>query len=170
VGSADRTDIETTPQEPRMALALGQEAPDFSLKDQHGVVVSLRQYRGKKNVVVLFYPFAFSSVCTGELAEIRDNVADFSNVSTEILAISCDSMYVLRTYAEREGLRFPLLTDFWPHGAVARVYGNFNEQLGCARRSTFIVDREGVLRWQVSNQMPQARDITAYRKVLSDLG
>jgi mycoredoxin-dependent peroxiredoxin len=152
-----------------MALALGQQAPDFSLKDQHAVVTSLRQYRGRKNVVVLFYPFAFSSVCTGELAEIRDNVADFSNDSTEILAISCDSMYVLRTYAEREGLRFPLLTDFWPHGAVARVYGNFNEQLGCANRSTFIVDRDGVLRWQVSNQMPQARDIAAYRKVLSDL-
>jgi peroxiredoxin len=153
-----------------MALTNGDLAPDFSLKDQHGVIVSLHQFRGKKNVIVVFYPFAFSSVCTGELAEIRDHLSDLQTETSEVLAVSCDSMYVVRSFADREGLTFPILTDFWPHGAVARAYDNFNEQLGCARRSTYIVDRDGVLRWQVSNQMPQARDLEAYRKVLADLG
>ena len=152
-----------------MALSTGDTAPDFTLKDQHGVQVSLQQFHGKKNVVIVFYPFAFSSVCTGELAEIRDNIADLRTESSEVLAISCDSMYAVRAFADREGLTFPLLTDFWPHGAVARSYDNFNDQLGCPGRSTYIIDRSGVLRWQVSNQLPQARDLGAYRKVLADL-
>ncbi len=152
-----------------MAVFTGDAAPDFSLKDQHGVLVSLEHFRGKKNVVIVFYPFAFSSVCTGELAEIRDNLSDLQTESSEVLAISCDSMYVLRTFADRDGFSFPLLTDFWPHGHVARSYDSFNEQLGCARRSTFIVDRGGVVRWRVANQLPQARDLGEYRKVLADL-
>jgi peroxiredoxin len=153
-----------------MALTNGDLAPDFSLKDQHGVIVSLHQFRGRKNVIVVFYPFAFSSVCTTELAELRDNLSDFQTQITELMAISCDSMYVVRAFADREALNFQVLTDFWPHGAVARAYDNFNEQLGCARRSTYIIDRKGTLRWQVSNQLPQARDVGEYRKVLAELG
>lgn len=152
-----------------MVLALGQPAPDFSLKSQHGELVSPADYRGKKNVVVLFYPFAFSSVCTGELVEIRENVTDLSNDTSELLAVSCDPMFALRAFAERDGLTFPLLSDFWPHGEVARAFGIFNEQLGCAGRATFILDREGLLQWQVWNQIPQARDLGSYRKVLTDL-
>jgi peroxiredoxin len=153
-----------------MALSVGQPAPDFSLKDQHGVLVSLAQFRGRKNVVVLFYPFALSSVCTGELAEVRDNLADLQNDSSALVAISCDSMYALRTFADRDALTFPLLADFWPHGAASRAYANFNEQLGCANRSTYVVDRDGILRWQVSNQLSQARNLDDYRKVLAELG
>ena len=152
-----------------MALAIGEEAPRFSLKNQHGEVVSLADFRGKKNVVVLFYPYAFSSVCTGELAEIRDNLADLKNDTSDVLAISCDPMYSLRVFAERDRLTFSLLTDFWPHGAVAQAYGIFNEELGCAGRATFIIDRRGLLRWRVWNQIPQARDLDTYRKVLADL-
>jgi peroxiredoxin len=152
-----------------MALTIGQPAPDFSLKNQHGELVSLAAHRGK-NVVVMFYPYVFSRVCTGELVEIRDNLADIQNNGSALLAISCDPMFSLRTFADRDGLMFPLLSDFWPHGAVSRRYAIFNEQLGCAGRATFIIDREGTLRWQVWNQMPQARDIGEYRKVLENLG
>ncbi len=152
-----------------MALEVGQAVPGFSLKNQHGELVSIENFHGKKNVVVLFYPFAFSSVCTGELVEIRDNLGDVHNDSSELLAVSCDPMFSLRVFADRDGLSFPLLSDFWPHGSVARAFGIFNEQLGCAGRATFIVDREGVLRWAVKNQIPQARDFGSYRKVLADL-
>ena len=152
-----------------MALEVGQPAPDFSLKNQHGEMVSLGQFRGDKNVVVLFYPFAFSSVCTGELVEIRDHLADVRNESSEVLAISCDPMFSLRAFADRDGLTFPLLSDFWPHGAVEKGYGIFHEGIGAAGRSTIVVDRAGVLRWDVHNEIPQARDLGDYRKALVDL-
>ena len=152
-----------------MTIGVGQPAPDFSLRNQHGQTVSLADFRGTKNVVVLFYPWAFSGVCSGELAEIRDHLADLRNDSSELLAISCDAMYSLRVFAERDGLEFSLLSDFWPHGEVARRYGIFNEEIGISGRATFIVDREGIVRWQVSNAIGEARDLSAYREVLADL-
>jgi peroxiredoxin len=150
-------------------LETGQPAPDFSLRNQHGQTVTLAEFRGRKNVVVLFYPWAFSGVCSGELAEIRDSLADLQNETSELVAISCDAMYSLRVFADRDGLTFPLLSDFWPHGEVARRYGVFDDALGIAGRSTYIVDREGIVRWQVSNEIGQARDLDAYRTVLADL-
>jgi peroxiredoxin len=148
---------------------MGQPAPDFSLCNQHGQTVTLAEFRGRKNVVLLFYPWAFSGVCSGELAEIRDSLTDLHNDTSELVAISCDAMYSLRVFADRYGLTFSLLSDFWPHGEVARRYGVFNDSLGIAGRSTYIVDREGTVRWQVSNEIGQARDLDAYRAVLADL-
>jgi mycoredoxin-dependent peroxiredoxin len=150
-------------------LETGQPAPDFTLRNQHGQDVALADFRGRKNVVMVFYPWAFSGVCSGELAEIRDNLADLQNDASELVAISCDAMYSLRIFADREDFRFSLLSDFWPHGEVARRYGVFNDELGIAGRSTFIVDREGVVRWQVSNEIGKARDLAAYRRVLAEL-
>ena len=153
-----------------MTLELGTPAPDFTLKDQHGQDVSLSDFRGEKNVVIVFYPFAFSRVCTGELCELRDNIADFSDEQTALLAVSCDHMFSQRAFAEHDGITFPLLSDFWPHGAVSTAFGIFNEKAGCSGRATFIVDRDGVLRWRVENEIPQARNIDDYRKILADLG
>ncbi|MGZ4495010.1 MAG: peroxiredoxin [Nocardioides sp.] len=152
-----------------MSLEIGQEAPDFELKDQHGQSVRLSSFRGEKAVVLMFYPFAFSGVCTGELCEVRDNLPKFESDDAVVLAVSCDMMFSLRAFAEKDGLEFPLLSDFWPHGAVASSYGVFDEQRGCANRSTFIVDKEGVLRWSVHNKMPEARDLAAQLAVLDDL-
>ncbi len=152
-----------------MDIEIGQPAPDFSLRNQHGQTVSLADFHGKKNVVVLFYPWAFSGVCSGELAEIRDHLADLQNDGSELLAISCDAMYSLRVFADRDGLEFSLLSDFWPHGEVARRYGIFNEEIGISGRATFIVDREGIVRWRVSNAIGEARDLAAYRKALTGL-
>ena len=152
-----------------MTLDVGQPAPDFSLRNQHGQTVSLSEFRGEKNVVVLFYPWAFSGVCSGELADIREHLADLHSDTSELLAISCDAMYSLRAFAERDGLEFPLLSDFWPHGEVARRYGIFNEEIGIAGRATFIVDREGIIRWRVTNAIGEARSLDAYRKALTDL-
>jgi len=153
-----------------MTLEIGTPAPDFTLKDQHGQDVSLTDFRGEKNVVIVFYPFAFSRVCTGELCELRDNITDFSDDHTALLAVSCDHMFSQRAFAEHDGITFPLLSDFWPHGAVSKAFGIFNEKAGCSGRATFIIDRDGILRWQVENEIPQARNIDDYRKILADLG
>ena len=153
-----------------MTLEIGTPAPDFTLKDQHGQDVSLTDFQGEKNVVIVFYPFAFSRVCTGELCELRDNITDFSDDHTALLGVSCDHMFSQRAFAEHDGITFPLLSDFWPHGAVSKAFGIFNEKAGCSGRATFIVDRDGALRWQVENEIPQARNIDDYRKILADLG
>ncbi|MGA8209153.1 MAG: peroxiredoxin [Nocardioidaceae bacterium] len=152
-----------------MSLEIGQTAPDFDLRDQHGGRVRLSAFRGEKAVVVMFYPFAFSGVCTGELCEVRDTLPTFESDDVTLLAVSCDPMFALRAFSDRDGLTFPLLSDFWPHGEVARAYGVFDEDRGCSRRSTFIVDKEGVLRWTVHNAMPQARDLQEQAAVLVDV-
>jgi mycoredoxin-dependent peroxiredoxin len=150
-----------------MTLEIGRPAPDFTLRDQHGQAVQLSAYRGRKAVVVMFYPFAFSRVCTGELCAVRDSLPTFESDAVQVLAVSCDPMFALRAFAEQDRLTFPLLSDFWPHGAVAKAYGVFNEERGCADRSTFIVDKEGVLRWSVHNAMPDARDLQEQASVLA---
>lgn len=153
-----------------MAVEVGQEAPDFELKDQHGEPVRLSSLRGNKNVVLLFYPLAFSGVCTGELCALRDDFPEISRDDVELLAVSVDSGFVLRTWADRDGFNFRLLSDFWPHGAVAKLYGVFDEEKGVATRGTFIIDKAGIVRWKVVNPIPQARDIAEYRKALAELG
>lgn len=152
-----------------MSLALGRPAPDFALSNQHGQTVTPAELLGR-NVVLVFYPFAFSSVCTGELREVRDSIADLDNDSSRIFAISCDSMFTLRAFADREGLSFPLLSDFWPHGEASRAYGVFDERHGHPSRSTVILDRQGLVRWQVTNELSHARDLATYAKVLTELG
>ncbi|MEV7662118.1 peroxiredoxin [Paenarthrobacter sp. NPDC089316] len=147
----------------------GQAAPDFELLNQYGEPVRLSDYRGL-NVVVVFFPFAFSGICTGELCEIRDNIAEFQDLNATVLAISVDSKFAQRAYAEREGFEFDLLADFWPHGAVARDYGVFDEASGMALRGTFIIDAAGIVRYVVVNPRGQARDFDQYRMALAALG
>ena len=152
-----------------MTLTIGQAAPEFNLMDQHGTNVSLSSFKGKKNVVVLFYPFAFSGICTGELCALRDDLAAFQNENVQLLAVSCDPMYAQRAFAEQEGYKFPVLADFWPHGAAAKAYGVFNEERGCATRGTFVIDKEGILRWQVANGLGDARNVADYKGAIASL-
>jgi mycoredoxin-dependent peroxiredoxin len=152
-----------------MAVEVGDQAPDFELKDQHGTPVRLSALRGEKNVVLVFYPLAFSSVCTSELSAMRDEFPEVSRDDVELLTVSVDSVHTHRTWADREDFTFALLSDFWPHGAVARSYGVFDENMGIATRGTFIIDKNGVVRWKVVNPVPQARDIAEYQKVLAEL-
>ena len=156
------------PTEPT-PVAVGEPAPDFTLRNQHGESVTLSQFRGAKNVILVFYPFAFSGICTGELCEIRDELADFEGEDVQVLGISCDPMHSLRAWADREGYTFPLLSDFWPHGAVATQYGVFAADKGFAIRGTFLVDTEGVVRWSLVNGPGQARDFDGYREALAHL-
>jgi peroxiredoxin len=152
-----------------MAIEVGSPAPEFSLKNQHGELVSLSDFRGEKNVVLVFYPFAFTGVCTGELCSIERELPSFQNDDVQILAVSNDSPFTLRVFAEKEGLEYPLLSDFWPHGEVSRAYGVFDEEKGCAVRGTFVIDKQGVVRWTVVNGLPDARDQEEYLKALQGI-
>lgn len=153
-----------------MAIEVGDGAPDFELKDQHGTPVRLSDFQGRKNVVLIFYPLAFSGICTGELCAVRDELPSLGDEDdVQVLAVSVDSVFAHRAWADQENYRFPLLSDFWPHGHVARVYGVFDEEKGLATRGTFIIDKEGVVRWTVANAIPDARDIGEYRKALAEL-
>jgi peroxiredoxin len=152
-----------------MTTQVGAPAPEFELKDQHGRLVRLSDFRGGQHVAVVFYPFAFSSICTGELCEIRDNLDVFTDRDVQVVGVSCDPVHTQRAWGEAERYAFPLLSDFWPHGDVARRYGVFNETTGAAGRGTFLVDTDGVLRWSVVNGPGQARPLSAYREAVAAL-
>jgi mycoredoxin-dependent peroxiredoxin len=152
----------TTPR----GLAVGSPAPDFTLRDQFGQDVTLSSFRESKAVALIFYPYAFSGVCTGEMAGIRDRLAAFLTFDTEVLAVSCDPVYALRAFADADGLNFPLLSDFWPHGEVAQRYGVFDETKGRPRRSSYVVDKRGLVRWAVHNPTSVGRDLDEHVRQL----
>ena len=147
-------------------LRIGGQAPDFTLRDQFGQDVTLSDFRGRKAVALMFYPFAFSGVCTGELSGVRNRLEEFLSFDTEVLAISCDPVYSLRAFAEAEGLNFPLLADFWPHGTVSTAYEVFDPVKGVPRRSSYVIDREGMVRWSVHNANPDGRDLDEHLREL----
>ena len=149
-------------------IRIGQIAPDFKLLDTHGTPVQLASLRGGP-VLVVFYPFAFSRICSGELCELRDNFADFESAGVRLLAISCDPMFSLKAWSEAENFNFDLLSDFWPHGEVAREFGVFDEAAGMATRGSFLIDSVGVVSWAVVNERGQRRDIAGYQAALRTL-
>jgi peroxiredoxin len=152
-----------------VSLLIGDPAPDFTLVNQFGENVSLSQFRGKSNVVVVFYPLSFSGVCTGELCELRDNFAQFEAADVELLAISVDSKFVQKLFAEQEGYKFSVLADFWPHGGVAKQYDVFIEEAGIANRATFVINKDGVLVAKFITAPGQARSLDEYQKALAAL-
>jgi mycoredoxin-dependent peroxiredoxin len=152
-----------------MAVEAGQEAPDFELQNQDGQPVRLSSFRGNKNVVLVFYPLAFSGVCSGELCALRDDFPEVTRDDVELLTVSVDSRYTHRAWAQKENFGFALLSDFWPHGAVSKLYGVFDENTGISQRGTFIIDKSGMVRWKVVTPILQARDIAEYQKALAEL-
>jgi peroxiredoxin len=152
-----------------MSLQIGDAAPDFTLRDQHGRRHSLASLHGRRAAVLVFFPFAFSGVCTGELRDLRDRAGRIADAGAELLGISCDPMFSLRVFADQDGLEFPLLSDFWPHGEVASAYGAFDGEHGCPTRSTFVLDRDGAVRWSVHNPMGEARSVEDYLRELEAL-
>jgi peroxiredoxin len=152
-----------------MAVDVGDEAPDFELPDQDRNPVRLSSFRGEKNVVLVFYPLAFTGVCEGELCAIRDSIADFSGDDVVTLTVSVDSPFTHAKWAQEQGYTFPMLSDFWPHGKVAQEYGVFDEVSGLSVRGTFIIDKQGKVAYRVINAIPDARDPQEYRTALASL-
>ena len=150
-------------------IQVGEQAPDFTLKDQNNEEVTLSSFRGKQAVLVVFYPLAFTGICTGELCVVRDDMPSFVNEDVQVLTISVDSPYSHKIFAERERYEFPLLSDFWPHGAVAQAYGVFNEVTGFSNRGTFLVDKDGVVRFAEMNAPGQGRDADEWRAAIKSL-
>ena len=147
-------------------ISIGGPAPDFTLRDQFGQDVTLSSYRGKKAVALVFFPYAFSGVCTGEMSGIRERLADFLTFDSEVLGISCDPVFSLRAFADADGLNFPLLSDFWPHGEVSRAFGVLDERTGAPRRSSYVIDKQGQVRWAVHNASSEARDLEEHLRQL----
>lgn len=145
-------------------------APDFELSNQFGESVRLSQFRGVKPVALVFFPLAFTGICTGELCELRDNFALFQRRGVELLAVSVDSKATLRVFAEQEGYQFSLLADFWPHGAVAKEYGVFQDERGTAARGTFVIDDGGIIRSRFITDSGTPRSLASYREALDALG
>ena len=150
-------------------VAVGDEAPDFTLRDQNNEEVTLSSFRGEKAVLIVFYPAAFTGICTGELCRVRDELPTFQNDDVQVLTISVDSAYSHKIFAEREGYEFPLLSDFWPHGAVAQAYGVFNEKAGIANRGTFLVDKPGIVRFAELNMPGEGRDPAEWQAAIKAL-
>jgi mycoredoxin-dependent peroxiredoxin len=152
-----------------MALENDTQAPDFELPNQFGEHIRLSDYRGKKPVALVFYPLAFSSTCTSELCELRDNLTLFQQSGIELIGISVDSKATLRAFAEAEGYDFTLLADFWPHGDVAKDYGVFIEEKGFANRATFLIDVNGIIRASFITAPGEARSLAEYKAAVAEL-
>jgi len=150
-------------------LPVGTEAPDFTLRDQNNEVVTLSGFRGDKAVLLVFYPWAFTSICTGELGRLRDNIDAFANDRVQVLTLSIDSSFTHKIFAQRDGLNFPLLADFWPHGAVAQAYGVFNTDAGVSNRGTFLVDVDGIVRFSEANEIGVGRDPEVWLRAIDEL-
>ncbi|AGL15288.1 peroxiredoxin [Actinoplanes sp. N902-109] len=152
-----------------MSIDVGDQAPDFTLKDQNNQEVSLSDFRGRKAVLLVFYPLAFTGTCQGELTEIQENYSEYSNDYIQVLTVSVDSVYSHKIWADREGFTFPLLADFWPHGGVAQAYGVFNEDAGFANRGTFIIDKAGTVRFAQQQGPGEPRDQKTWRDAFQGL-
>jgi mycoredoxin-dependent peroxiredoxin len=150
-----------------VAPEVGTEAPDFTLKDQNNQAVTLSSFRGDRTVLVVFYPFAFSGICTSELCAVRDDLGSFQNADVQILAVSVDHPFTLKAWSDAQAYEFPLLADFWPHGQVAQAYGVFNEKAGFALRGTFLVDKTGTVQFAEVNGPGEARDQDGWKKALA---
>jgi mycoredoxin-dependent peroxiredoxin len=150
-------------------VEVGAQAPDFTLNDYNKQPVTLSSFRGERNVLLVFYPFAFSGICTGELCQVRDELAAYEDENVQVIGVSVDTPFSLKAWAAQEGYQFPLLSDFWPHGQVAQAYGVFNEDAGLATRGTFLIDTEGVIRYAEVNAPGEPRDQEAWKKAVAAL-
>ncbi|WBB78715.1 peroxiredoxin [Micromonospora sp. WMMD882] len=153
-----------------MPIATGVAAPDFTLRDQHNQEVTLSRFRGERAVLLVFYPLSFTGVCHGEFCGMRDNLGAFRNDAAQLLTVSVDSPPAHLAWAQQEGFDFPLLSDFWPHGEVARSYGVFNEAMGIANRGTFVIDLDGIVRFAEMNSPRDPRDQEAWKRALAEVG
>lgn len=152
-----------------MPIEVGAVAPDFTLKDQNNQPVTLSSFKNVKNVLLVFYPLAFTGTCQGELCKVRDELPTFENDDTAVLAISVGPPPTHKIWAAEQGYTFPLLSDFWPHGEVAQAYGVFNDKAGFANRGTFVVDKSGIVRFAEMNGPGEARDSSSWAAALSQV-
>lgn len=150
-----------------MPAVIGSPAPDFTLRNYDKTQLSLADLHGSRTLLV-FIPLPFTRVCTSELCDLRDNLARLENDGTRVVAVTCDSLGSNGAWARAEGVTYPILSDFWPHGEVARAYGCFNEAIGVADRTTYVIDEEGIVRDIIeAESFGTARDLATYTAALA---
>ncbi|MFD9893983.1 peroxiredoxin [Amycolatopsis sp. NPDC059027] len=152
-----------------MAVEAGSAAPDFALNDHNREQVTLSALWREKNVLLVFFPFAFSQICQGEMCQVRDELAGYGDEDVQVVGVSVDTPFSLKVWAEQQGFSFPLLSDFWPHGAVAKAYGVFNDVGGMANRGTFLIDTKGIVRFAEIVSPREARDQAEWKKAVAAL-
>lgn len=152
-----------------VVIAVGSRAPAFTLRDGHGRTIEATDARGGRGVLIAFFPLAFTPVCTDELAALDAELDRFTEFGVRVVAVSVDSMATLRAFGDAQRLRVPLLSDFWPHGAVAAQYGVLDAEHGWAERVSVLVDRAGVVRAIVRGSDDEPRDAEAHLAALSAL-
>ncbi|NUT99506.1 MAG: peroxiredoxin [Saccharothrix sp.] len=152
-----------------MAVEVGSPAPDFTLSDHNRAEVTASSLWREKNLLLVFYPFAFSTICQDEMCRVRDDIGEYANSDVRVVGVSTDTPFALKAWAEQQGFDFPLLSDFWPHGEVAKRYGVFIEQAGIASRGTFLVDTSGIVRFTEVNGPREARDQAKWKKAVAEL-
>lgn len=130
-----------------MKIETGSEAPEFDLEVDKSQRVRLADFRGRRNVLLVFHPFAFTPVCEEEALDLQENLPAFESADTEVILVSCDSVPARRAWKEKLGLSYTLASDFWPHGAAAKAYDVFDENRGAPVRGTFLIDKDGVIVW-----------------------
>lgn len=139
-------------------IETGSEAPDFDLEVDGTERVRLSDFRGKRNVLLVFHPFAFTPVCEEEARDLEDNLPAFESADTDVILVSCDSSAARQAWKEKLGLSYTLASDFWPHGVAAKAYGVFDEERGAPVRGTFLIDKDGLVVWTLVNDRDTRRD------------
>jgi peroxiredoxin len=153
-----------------MPLNIGDQAPDFELRSHRGGTVRLSDYRGKKNVVVAFHPLAFTPVCATQMASYQSELPTFDRSDTVVLGVSIDAQPAKSAWANTLGaITFDLLSDFYPHGAVARTYGVFREGDGISERAIFLVDKQGRIAWMKTYAIPEQPPMTELLSAVAGL-
>lgn len=158
-----------SPVGPAAAVRTGDLAPSFTLPDANNVPVSLADLLITRAVLLVFYPFAFSRICSGELGAVRDDLQSFQNHQVQVLGISTDPTPTLQAWSRAEGYTFPLLSDFWPHGEISRRYGVFMDRSGMAVRGTFLIDPTGRVVFAEVKGAGEVRDQAAWRRAVAAL-
>ncbi len=140
-----------------MAVATSEQAPAFDLEVTDEQRVALSDFVGQSNVLLVFHPFAFTPVCEEEARDLQENLESFKNAQTEIVFVSCDPSAARQAWKKDLGAEYTFASDFWPHGAVAKAYGVFNEANGAPHRGTFLIDKEGNVIWSLVNMEDKRR-------------
>jgi mycoredoxin-dependent peroxiredoxin len=140
-----------------MPIETGSEAPDFDLEVDGDTRVRLSDFRGRRNVLLVFHPFAFTPICDEEARDLQENLAAFESAETDVVLVSCDSPPARQAWKKSLGLTYTLGSDFWPHGAAAKAYEVFDEERGASIRGTFLIDKSGIVIWTLVKQSESRR-------------
>ena len=152
-----------------MPIAVGQPAPDFTLKDQNQKEIKLSDLVGKRNIVLMFYPLDFSPICTNEHACFVNDLKQFEKLDAQLLGLSVDSVWAHKAFAEKMGISYPLLADFHPKGAVADKFGMYNPERGMTGRAIAIIDKGGKIAWFKNYEYPNAPDPNEVAQALASV-